>query len=319
MQRIKKKIVVLYGFVSLLIISAVIFTVYFSADKKYIDISDEKNLARTGESPNTSVLSSDSTGIVNNTDENHLSTNRIYSPYQEINFNSIKQNRTVVIKDKIIQTDDYSFKELFKSDYKYNSEGTESSESFLNNIKDTNYLFVLSVKSDKEIWINEYELIKENECVVAIELIGEGEEDNFKMWDKILSLTMPQMCVYGMNKNIITYVKDNKEESNIAAVKAGHYLNIGNISGEGKNIPVLKSITVVNNKISIEAENYVSIEWITENGNVCAWGAEIEPYDENIPQWNSASGDIYKPSKYLRAVIMGEEGTLYTQPFMLLE
>jgi len=69
--------------------------------------------------------------------------------------------------------------------------------------------------------------------------------------------------------------------------------------------PMVTGITVKNNTITLEIENYKTVQWISD-GKIIAEGAALDL---------AAHRDVL--GSYVRAQIRGDGGILYTQPFLL--
>jgi len=299
MKRYRKAVINIYGLISLLVIIGIIFIVGKSIDWNGKDLDPEASKA--------TAFATYSNNSTPQKDE------KIYNPYAGANF-AAYQTRGEIFKGKNIETAEDTFTEVVPLKEEYTADSTKN---FLENVNETDYLFAVSLESKENIGLHYTTLIK-NKNVLAVVL---SDENSFKLWDEVLSATMPQIPVKGLSENII-YIAEKKDEDVKNVVSQGYVFMIQNISDKKiKNVktPEIKGVTIENNIIKIEVENYTRIEWITENGKIAGYGEEITPYAENISQWNTAdiNGGVSKPSKYLRAVIVGEESILYTQAFGL--
>ncbi|TYQ16903.1 UNVERIFIED_CONTAM: putative metal-dependent phosphoesterase TrpH [Acetivibrio alkalicellulosi] len=167
---------------------------------------------------------------------------------------------------------------------------------------------------------------------VGIEILNwkHGNKNNFiNNWDNILSNTMPHRPVWGfsnddshsldevgvnfnimlMPKNTEKNIRFSMENGTFYAVTL--YVKYGHkTTPHSKNsYPVIKNISVNDdmNTIIITAENYDTIEWISNN-KVIESGHRI-----NLNNYENEIGN------YIRAQIKGPEGLSYTQPFGIIK
>lgn len=163
---------------------------------------------------------------------------------------------------------------------------------------------------------------------VGMEIINKKDRDSFSdriLWDNILKQTMPERPVWGfsnddthnvvntgfsynmmlMPENTLENVRYSMENGTFYAVAKICKRELGADFVANGPTPVITNIVVDENEdsITIEGENYNTIEWIA-NGNIIATGNSIDlnNYEDRI-------------STYVRAQLKGEGGISFTQPF----
>ena len=311
MQNSKRKIVILYSLFSLVIIAMVAIAVYSGG------------LRNNGEDDGNGKLPSDvqtsflSTSIPKN-------PNAIYSPYDKVDFNSFKQYEMNALGGERISVEEYVVRGVCGYDIDKPTISTKDLNGFLRDIKEWGLYFSASNITAVGMAADNLSEFTKNKNIVSVELVSlevtsetkempneEKGTTSLMVWDNILTITMPQRFVFGMTENIIILAPDETKESLKDSIERGWYFSY---EGNKEKLPVVNSISVIYNTIKIEAEDFTRIEWITENGWIAGYGEEINPYAMNIPQWNSDLGTIRRPNKYLRAVIVGKDGVIYTQP-----
>lgn len=167
---------------------------------------------------------------------------------------------------------------------------------------------------------------------VGMEIINKKDGDSASdriLWDNILSKTMPGRSVWGfsnddthsleatgfsynmmlMQENTLANVRNAMEKGTFYAVALVSKRELGsNFTASGAS-PKITNVSVdqKENTITINSENYNSIEWVA-NGRIIATGNTIDlnNYEDRV-------------SNYVRAQIKGNGGISFTQPFGIKE
>ena len=226
----------------------------------------------------------------------------IYNPYQNVDFANSEQYKINVLGCAVATTEEgQRMREIFPSTY-------------------SDQIFVISnISRDESILIGDQVSILANRDVVGVEISGFEEDGDLQRWDELLSRLMPESNVFAMSANIIVFSTRNNVEYKRNAVIQGNYMFLQEDREGARDIPTINSVSVNNNSIIIDADNFVRIEWFTEDGRLAGFGNEINPNDEKS-QWREDDPDspISRPNRYLRAVIVGVEGSIFTQAFGLI-
>lgn len=183
--------------------------------------------------------------------------------------------------------------------------------------------------SNKPETVTKYvNLFNKYSSCVGMEIINKKDGDSASdriLWDNILSQTMPERPVWGfsnddthstaatgfsynmmlMSGNTLSNVRKSMEKGTFYAVALVSKRELGlNFAAKGP-APEITNISVDQdeNSITIQGENYNSIEWIA-NGRTIATGNKIDLNDYE-----------YKVSNYVRAQLKGDGGISFTQPF----
>lgn len=170
-------------------------------------------------------------------------------------------------------------------------------------------------------------LYKQFPSLVGLEVINKDDRypNDRKIWDEILTDIIEERNVWGfanadshrLNEINTSYNRmlidgEYTEEKFRKAIENGEFYFTANISAENNrshnpNIqaPTITNIIVDNNKgtITIEGENVQYIEWIGSNSRQIGRGNSL-----NL-------NEVTSPNPYVRAVIVGEGGVSFTQPF----
>lgn len=170
-------------------------------------------------------------------------------------------------------------------------------------------------------------LYKQFPNLVGLEVINKDDRypNDRKLWDDILTDIIEERNVWGfanpdshrLNEINTSYNKmlidgEYTEEKFRRAMENGEFYFTANISTENNrknnpNIPAptITNIIVDNDKdiITIEGENIQYIEWIGSNSRQIGRGNSL-----NL-------NEVTSPTPYVRAVIVGEGGVSFTQPF----
>ena len=164
----------------------------------------------------------------------------------------------------------------------------------------------------------------------AMEIINKKDGDSVSdriLWDKVLTKTLPKRAVWGTSNDDTHAAKDtgfsfdmllmpSNTQANIrSALIGGSFYAVAKVAkrelGEDfvatGETPRLTNVVVdsADNSITIDAENFTSIEWIAD-GKIIATGNTID-----INNYES------KVDKYVRAQIKGPGGIAFIQPFAI--
>lgn len=170
-------------------------------------------------------------------------------------------------------------------------------------------------------------LYKQFPSLIGLEVINRDDRypNDRKLWDNILTDIIGERNVWGfanadshrLNQINTSYNKmlidgEYTAEKLRRAMENGEFYFTANISAENNrknnpNIPAptISNIIVDNDKdtITIEGENIQYIEWIGSNSRQLGRGNSL-----NLKE-------VTSPNPYVRAVIVGEGGVSFTQPF----
>lgn len=167
--------------------------------------------------------------------------------------------------------------------------------------------------------------------VVGMEIINKKDGDSFSdriLWDNILKQSMPERPVWGfsnddahsigaigfsynimlMPENTLEHVRSSMENGTFYAVALVAKRELGfDFIAEGP-APAITDIAVdqSENSITIEGENFETIEWIA-HGEIIATGTTIDLNDYEEKVYN-----------YIRAQLIGKGGISFTQPFGIM-
>lgn len=184
-------------------------------------------------------------------------------------------------------------------------------------------------QSDNPVHINKYvNLFMTFSTCVGMEIInrkdGESRNDRF-LWDNINAATIPQgLHIWGFanddtHSNIDTgfafnvlVMPENTLEQFANAMQFGSWYAVSTVA-HNENVnnvnlliptPIIKSITQDGDRFTIVAENYNTIDWITEGTRTIATGETIK------------LGEVAGPvGAFVRANVIGSGGIAFTQPF----
>ncbi len=170
-------------------------------------------------------------------------------------------------------------------------------------------------------------LYKQFPSLVGLEVINRDDRypNDRKLWDNILTDIIGERNVWGfanadshrLNQINTSYNKmlidgEYTAEKLKRAMENGEFYFTANISAENnrKNNPNIPAPTITNiivdndkDTITIEGENVQYIEWIGSNSRQLGRGNSL-----NLKE-------VASPTPYVRAVIVGEGGVSFTQPF----
>lgn len=306
----KKVISVIYGLISFFVIVSIIFSVGYGAR------STGNNNAFAGAQENQKI---EYTSPSSTAEKPKKQKNAIDNPYKDVLFDTCIQKQVSVDKNKVVSTQEDKFVELFAETEAVTEEwSSRDSKAFLEYVKGTDTILA-AFAEQKNNAAAHYSALLKNRNLVAMDIQQEIDLTNhaIKVWDDTLTLSMPINNIYAMADTMIVLSENDTRNSQKQAITKGQYFNLVKTAPQSKAFPVIRSISIQQNTIRIQAENFIRIEWITENGQLAGYGEEMNPYATDVSQWNSLSDSVTKPSKYLRAVVIGEEGTLFTQAFGL--
>ncbi|NFR88465.1 hypothetical protein FDE85_17290 [Clostridium botulinum] len=172
-------------------------------------------------------------------------------------------------------------------------------------------------------------LLNKYDSLLGIEVINRDDryQSDRKLWDNILNNISSDRNVWGFANadshslehidtayNVILIDGKYSSKKVKKALKNGEFYFIGKVCTENNKVvnkdvtpPIIDNIIVDNKKLSIEIQGkgIDSIQWIGENG--------IELATENKFILNNC-----KDTSYIRAVIKGEGGVAFTQPFRII-
>lgn len=314
MKLSKRAITAVYIIISILLISGIFVAVDLGVNKKTTG-DPYQTSDGSAYNENKSNMEYDS-----QPEEGVTEYNKIDNPYENIDFENVHIEKTKVLDyHNIVNIEDIGYIGIFQNSGAEVYEGTDNGllpEDVLENEE----LLVLANRDDSAKSVKEYSDLARNKNIVGIEILGDEnteERKDISFWDSVLSYSMPEINIYAFSENMILLSENNSDEAKKNAALKGKSFSV-EITGKEYKVPKVRSVDVQENgTIKIEADDYIRIEWITEGGLIAGYGEEINPYDLDVMQWNSASNDIVKPSKYIRAVIVGTNCNLYTQAFGL--
>ena len=166
--------------------------------------------------------------------------------------------------------------------------------------------------------------------VVGLEVINRNDRypNDRQLWDDILTKIIDKRNVFGLansdshktkdidtSYNVILIDGEYSEEKMKNALKTGQFYFSSRIckendrkSNKDVNPPIITSINVdnENSTIAINGENIKSIDWIGANGKHISSGQSFE-VNKNVS------------TPYIRAVIKGDGGVTFTQPFRIID
>ena len=149
--------------------------------------------------------------------------------------------------------------------------------------------------------------------MVGIEVINKDDRYPFDrvMWDNVLTLTAPERQVFGFANDDAHRPSEIGTAFNELLVTTNSIDNVKGAIQNGKSflykkidagaLPVVTSIVVVNNTITVNAKNYAEIKWIS-----CG---------DIVSESNTISVDGL--SKYVRFILKNNAGELLSQPFFI--
>lgn len=173
-------------------------------------------------------------------------------------------------------------------------------------------------------------LYNKYESLVGLEVINKTDRypDDRQLWDDILTKIIDKRNVFGLanadshkmkdidtSYNVVLIDGEYSNEKIKSALKNGQFYFSARVckendrsSNKDLNPPIITSINVDNENltITITGENIKSIDWIGSNGRHIISGESFE-----------VSNNTSTP--YIRAVIKGEGGVTFTQPFKIIE
>jgi|GEM_PF-562759 len=155
--------------------------------------------------------------------------------------------------------------------------------------------------------------------LVGIEVYNQGDRHprDRKLWDDILTETMPDRPVWGYSnddthrdyhvaRNWNVFLLEELSEAAVSeAMENGQFYFCYSPEQDG-SVPVIDAINIQDDRtIAIDASDYDSIDWIA-NGQQVGAGPVFDRYAlaDNV--------------NYIRARLTGEQGYSYTQPFGLM-
>lgn len=163
-------------------------------------------------------------------------------------------------------------------------------------------------------------LYRKYDMLVGLEIYNQGDRypGDRMLYDSILTVLMPGRKVWaysnddlhtlshlGRNWNVFLLPELTEEWFRLGMEKGLSYWVYAPAGHYGVEPPVINSVTTNGRKatISIEAENYNSVVWISD-GDVVAEGVTVD------------LNSLESAGNYIRAELMGSEGTVTgTQPF----
>ncbi len=236
--------------------------------------------------------------------------NRVTWPWEKYNRCPEEQGMTAIQANEISNTHDMG------SYFTSLETGSSDENQVLNKIEKKEGLAVLfhpGRYNRKPEWY--CDLFKRYPCLVGLEVINRDDRypaDRNK-WDKILTRLMPENPVWGfanddMHKekhlgtsyNMFILEKSSNDRVKEAMQKGQFYFS------RGESPPEIKTIKVdeKNKKITVEAGSYRDIKWLSA-GEEITYGKTLD-LNRTLPL-----------GAYVRAVVKGDNGKTYTNPFGL--
>lgn len=169
------------------------------------------------------------------------------------------------------------------------------------------------------------EIYKKYKNVIGMEAFNWRNFDTKHMivWDNVLTALMPGRPVWGLANDdshmpsevgfgwdLLLLKNEDITESAVRDALTDGQFYFAFRTGPDPVVPHINSITVSNSIITIDAADYSEISWISSNGRLVAEGNTI-----NIPELLNSENP---PEKYIRAILIGKDSGLCTQPFGLI-
>lgn len=173
------------------------------------------------------------------------------------------------------------------------------------------------------------DMFNKYKSIVGLEVVNRTDRypNDRQLWDDVLTKTIDKRTVFGLansdshsdkdidtSYNIILVDGEYSDEKIKNALQNGQFYFSSRIckendrkSNKDVNPPIITSINVnnENSTITINGENIKSIDWIGANGKLISSGQSFEVL-------NNTS------TPYIRAVIKGDGGVTFTQPFKII-
>ncbi|MFW6287847.1 MAG: PHP domain-containing protein [bacterium] len=285
--------------------------------------------------------------ILSITDHDDLNNYRTTWPWESYGIDSQETKILAVQGNEISKTNHIG--SLFNN---YRG-GTDSEQLALEEIGERDGMAIFNHPGRYDETLEWYiNFFKEYEHLIGIEVYNQGDryQNDRNLWDKLLSLLMPERPVWGFsnddmhlpyhlgrNINVLVIDKLNKENVRKSLENGSFYFAYTPIVGG--SFPEIKNIVIDSNKISLEVDEYEEIVWLGASSpddidnnqitfkkrlnNIFKGIIELEPgyflFPHNrsleLAKGESISFTDIEGLSYVRAIIKGNSGVSYTQPF----